>query len=57
MYSLILKVSHNTRVKDVIAVARGLYRVTEGAFPRGSASTIRTESWMDNIPQNKVEPE
>lgn len=55
MYSLILKISHNTRVKDAIAVARGVYRVTEGAFPSGSANTIRTSSWMDHIPQNKVE--
>lgn len=56
MYSLILKISHNVRVKDVIAVVRGVYRVTEGAFPRGSANTIRTSSWMDTIPQSKVEP-
>lgn len=28
MYSLVLKIAHNTRIKDTIAIARGLYRVT-----------------------------
>jgi len=28
MYSLVLKIAHNTRIKDTIAIARGIYRVT-----------------------------
>lgn len=47
MYSLVLKIVHNTRIKDSIAIARGLYRVSEGAFPYTSSNIVRKSSWMD----------
>lgn len=50
MYSLVLKIAHNTRIKDTIAIARGIYRVTEGAFPQSSSNKVRINCWMDQEP-------
>lgn len=32
MYSLIIKITHSTRAKDTIAIARGIYRVAVGGM-------------------------
>ena len=45
MYSLILKITHSVRAKDIIAVSRGMYKVFEGAT---SANKVRRSSWMDD---------
>ena len=47
MYSLVLKITHSVRAKDAIAVARGLYRVVDGAV---SSQRVRRSSWMDDPP-------
>lgn len=52
MYSLILKITHNTKVKDTIAIARGAYKIIEGTMPGPTNNNIRTSSWMDNIIDN-----
>lgn len=56
MYSLILKMTHSIKLKDAIAVGRGIYRVSEAAFAR----TPRSPSWMDSaapIDSNQAHPQ
>lgn len=48
MITLILKITHNSAAKDAIAVARGLYRVLEGAAAKGAGTNVRRSSWMDD---------
>ena len=47
MYSLILKISHNVRVKDAIATVRGIYRVIDGAYSKNSAYHVRKSDWIN----------
>jgi hypothetical protein len=49
MYSLILKIAHNSAVKDSIAVIRGLYRVAETLLPGPANKNKRVNSWMDDF--------
>lgn len=55
MYSLILKITHNTAIKDTIAIARGIYRVTESVLPGSSSNQVRVSSWMDDIKDIEVD--
>ena len=50
MLAIILKLTHSTAFKDTAAVARGIYRVSEGYFFRSPSNAVRNSSWMDPIP-------
>ncbi len=47
MNSILTKLGNITHFKDTVAIMRGIYRVTEGINPHGSASIQRRSSWMD----------
>jgi hypothetical protein len=49
MYSLIIKITHNVRVKDSIAVGRGLFRVATAIV---NPEQTNSSSWM-NLPKTK----
>lgn len=46
MITLILKLTHNVRFKDTVAIGRGLYRVSEGFTP--VARKPKVSSWIDD---------
>ena len=50
MFSLLQKIQASAAIRDLCAVGRGLYRVTEGAMGVGR---VRRSSWMDDPHQFK----
>ena len=53
MYSLIIKITHNVKAKDTIAIARGIYRVVAGGMETNSQP--KQKSWIDHKPSSSEE--